>query len=119
MKFCCTQPTDSAYLKAMQSQREKIATTSASQLELASHADNRRHLEGTNCSSSQHDEFRYKTGFQSRGYESLGIKERINQISWCYTISGAMSALEGRNMLLEVERCDVGLVEDRLRMGVE
>ncbi|GJV62280.1 serine/threonine protein phosphatase 2A 55 kDa regulatory subunit B beta isoform-like protein isoform X1 [Tanacetum coccineum] len=58
----------------------------------------RRVLEGMDCSSSRHPEFRYRTEFQSHEPEfdylkSLEIEEKINKIRWCHTSNGAMFLL--------------------------
>lgn len=58
----------------------------------------RRVLEGMDCSSSPHPEFRYRTEFQSHEPEfdylkSLEIEEKINKIRWCQTANNAMFLL--------------------------
>ncbi|XP_071703773.1 serine/threonine protein phosphatase 2A 55 kDa regulatory subunit B beta isoform-like [Rutidosis leptorrhynchoides] len=58
----------------------------------------RRVLEGMDCSSSRHLEFRYRTEFQSHEPEfdylkSLEIEEKINKIRWSQTTNGAMFLL--------------------------
>ncbi|KAJ9549392.1 hypothetical protein OSB04_021935 [Centaurea solstitialis] len=62
------------------------------------HGVHRRVLEGMDCSSSRHPEFRYKTEFQSHEPEfdylkSLEIEEKINKIRWCQTANSAMFLL--------------------------
>nr|KAJ0218586.1 hypothetical protein LSAT_V11C300110480 [Lactuca sativa] len=58
----------------------------------------RRVLEGMDCSSSRHPEFRYKTEFQSHEPEfdylkSLEIEEKINKIKWCQTANSSLFLL--------------------------
>lgn len=62
------------------------------------HGVHRRVLEGMDCSSSRHPEFRYKTEFQSHEPEfdylkSLEIEEKINKIKWCQTANNALFLL--------------------------
>nr|XP_043607142.1 serine/threonine protein phosphatase 2A 55 kDa regulatory subunit B beta isoform-like [Erigeron canadensis]XP_043607143.1 serine/threonine protein phosphatase 2A 55 kDa regulatory subunit B beta isoform-like [Erigeron canadensis] len=58
----------------------------------------RRVLEGMDCSSSRHPEFRYRSEFQSHEPEfdylkSLEIEEKINKIRWYHTSNSAMFLL--------------------------
>ncbi|CAI9274939.1 unnamed protein product [Lactuca saligna] len=58
----------------------------------------RRVLEGMDCSSSRHPEFRYKTEFQSHEPEfdylkSLEIEEKVNKIKWCQTANSSLFLL--------------------------
>ncbi|KAL4583356.1 hypothetical protein LXL04_007926 [Taraxacum kok-saghyz] len=62
------------------------------------HGVHRRVLEGMDCSSSRHPEYRYKTEFQSHEPEfdylkSLEIEEKINKIKWCQTSNSSLFLL--------------------------
>ncbi|KAL4583032.1 hypothetical protein LXL04_007596 [Taraxacum kok-saghyz] len=56
------------------------------------HGVHRRVLEGMDCSSSRHPEYRYKTEFQSNEPE-LGNEEKINKIKWCQTVNSSLFLL--------------------------
>lgn len=88
------------------------------------HADSRRHLEGMDCSSSRHPEFRYKTEFQSHEPEfdylkSLEIEEKINQIRWCHTTNGAMFLLSTNDKTIKCWKVQEKKIKKVWNMNIE
>ncbi|KAK1436051.1 hypothetical protein QVD17_01826 [Tagetes erecta] len=88
------------------------------------HTDNRRHLEGVDCSSSRHPEFHYKTEFQSHEPEfdylkSLEIEEKINQIRWCHTANGAMFLLSTNNKTIKCWKVQEKKIKKICHMNID
>ncbi|KAK9101254.1 hypothetical protein Scep_024684 [Stephania cephalantha] len=67
----------------------------------------RKDLERTDCPTSRHPEFHYKTEFQSHEPEfdylkSLEIEEKINKIRWCQSANGSLFLLSTNDKTIKL-----------------
>ncbi|XP_024994572.1 serine/threonine protein phosphatase 2A 55 kDa regulatory subunit B beta isoform-like isoform X1 [Cynara cardunculus var. scolymus] len=88
------------------------------------HGVHRRVLEGMDCSSSRHPEFRYKTEFQSHEPEfdylkSLEIEEKINKIRWCQTANSAMFLLSTNDKTIKFWKVQEKKIKQISNLNVE
>ncbi|KAA8521291.1 hypothetical protein F0562_011963 [Nyssa sinensis] len=88
------------------------------------HGGHRRDLEGMDCSSSWHPEFRYKTEFQSHEPEfdylkSLEIEEKINKIRWCQTANSALFLLSTNDKTIKFWKVQEKKVKKVCDMNVD
>lgn len=88
------------------------------------HGVHRRALEGMDCFSSRHPEFRYKTEFQSHEPEfdylkSLEIEEKINKIRWCQTANSAMFLLSTNDKTIKFWKVQEKKIKQICNLNVE